>query len=122
MAVPLSSTRKSTLKTAPVQSRRNPTTLLLSPKLSVPPFRWPSSPGTPGFNALTVVPPIGFKRDVAKLHTTAAKLSDLEPRNTTNTIDSAQRLTIDQLALRTKLQRDYSSFEHLGIYSFSDRA
>ncbi|GBN34551.1 hypothetical protein AVEN_33626-1 [Araneus ventricosus] len=41
--VPLSSTRNRTPKAATVQSRRNPTSLLLSPKLPVPRFRWPSS-------------------------------------------------------------------------------
>ncbi|GBO29449.1 hypothetical protein AVEN_8693-1 [Araneus ventricosus] len=70
-------------KAATVQSRRNPTSLLLSPKTLCLSFSVAKFTDAPGFNALKVVPPIGLKRDVAKLRATAAKLSDLEPRSTT---------------------------------------
>ncbi|GBL94129.1 hypothetical protein AVEN_185080-1 [Araneus ventricosus] len=48
----------------------------------------PKFTGTPGFNAHEVVPPNGLKRDVAKLCATTAELSDLEPRSTTEFINS----------------------------------
>ncbi|GBO35524.1 hypothetical protein AVEN_59576-1 [Araneus ventricosus] len=58
--VPLSSGRNRTPKAATVQSKRNPTSFLLSPKSLPPPlFGGRSAPkftGTPGFNALKSCP------------------------------------------------------------------
>ncbi|GBN68592.1 hypothetical protein AVEN_218229-1 [Araneus ventricosus] len=62
------------------------TSLLSLPKISVPRLRWPVRSQVhrhPWVQCPQIMPPIGLKRDVAKLCAITAKLSDLEPRSTT---------------------------------------
>ncbi|GBN02900.1 hypothetical protein AVEN_249545-1 [Araneus ventricosus] len=84
MVVHSLSTRKSTLKTAPVQSERNPTHTPSFPKNSLCPSLPPVARihQTPLGSIPSTVMPIGFK-SVAKLHD-SCQLSDLELKRFTS--------------------------------------